>query len=45
VRLLDRARFRASVSLEPADAVYCREIVDAISQRSSEAFPATTLGL
>ena len=45
VRLLDRARFRANVSLEPADAVYCREIVDAISQRSSEAFPATTLGL
>ena len=45
VRLLDRARYRASVSIEPADAVHCREVVDAISQRSGEAFPATTLGL
>jgi peptidyl-tRNA hydrolase len=45
VRLLDRMRYRASVSLDQADAVQCREMVDAISQRSSEAFPATTLGL
>jgi hypothetical protein len=45
VRLLDRVHYRASVSLEEADAVYCRELIDAISQRSNEAFPATTLGL
>ena len=45
VRLLARIHYRASVSLESADAVQCREIIDAISQRSSEAFPATTLGL
>ena len=45
VRLLDRVHYRASVSLERADAVQCRELVDAISQRSCEAFPATTLGL
>jgi len=45
LRLLDRIRYRAVVSLETADAVHAREIVDAISQRSNEAFPATTLGL
>ncbi len=45
VRLFDREHVRGSVSHDPADAIRARELVDAISQRSSEAFPATTLGL
>lgn len=45
VRLFDHVHLRGSVSSEAADAIRCRELVDAISQRSVEAFPATTLGL
>ena len=45
VRLLDRIRYRAVVSMDAADAVRSRDVIDAISQRSNEAFPATTLGL
>jgi hypothetical protein len=45
VRLFDRAQWRGSLSVEVADAARARELVDAISQRSVDAFPATTLGL
>lgn len=45
VRLFGREPMRGSVSRAPDDALRCRELVDAISQRSVEAFPATTLGL
>ena len=45
VRLLDRVHYRGSVSNKSVDGVACREIVDALLQRSVEAFPVTTLGL
>lgn len=45
VRLLDRVRYRGTVSGRPADHVECREKIDALLQRSTEAFPVTTLGL
>ncbi|MGZ5239290.1 MAG: hypothetical protein ACXWCN_04155 [Caldimonas sp.] len=45
VRLLDRIRYRGTVSGRPADHVECRETIDALLQRSVEAFPPTTLGL
>lgn len=45
VRLFDRTQWRGSLSVETDDVVRARELVDAISQRSVEAFPATTLGL
>jgi hypothetical protein len=45
VRLFDRGLFRGLASSEPADALACREAIDAVSQRSGEAFPVTTLGL
>jgi hypothetical protein len=45
VRLVDPVRYRGSVSREPADAIVWRETIDAVLQRSEEAFPATTLGL
>lgn len=45
LRLLDRVRYRGTVSARPIDLVECRETVDALLQRSVEAFPATTLGL
>lgn len=45
VRLVDRIQHRGMASHEPADALECREAIDAVSQRSVEAFPATTLGL
>lgn len=45
VRLFDRVNHRGSVSRVAADAVLWRETVDAVLQRSAEAFPATTLGL
>jgi uncharacterized NAD(P)/FAD-binding protein YdhS len=45
VRLLDRVRYRGTVSGRPADHVECRETIDALLQRSVEAFPVTTLGL
>jgi hypothetical protein len=45
VRLLDRARHRGTASNRAIDLTDCREAVDALLQRSVEAFPATTLGL
>ncbi len=45
VRLLDPVRYRGTVSARPADHVECRETIDALLQRSVEAFPPTTLGL
>ena len=45
LRLSDPVRYRGLASREPADALACREAVDAVLQRSIETFPATTLGL
>ncbi|MEP7301538.1 MAG: hypothetical protein ABI699_08440 [Caldimonas sp.] len=45
VRLVDPVGYRGTVSGRPADQVDCRETIDALLQRSVEAFPATTLGL
>jgi hypothetical protein len=45
VRLFDAQTWRASVSTEHADAVRARELFDAVLQRSTDAFPASTLGL
>ena len=45
VRLVDRVHFRGSASTRVIDLVECREMIDALLQRSSETFPATTLGL
>jgi hypothetical protein len=45
IRLLDRLRFRGTVSDRAVDLTECRETIDALLQRSVEAFPVTTLGL
>jgi hypothetical protein len=45
VRLFDRERHRGRVLHEAVDLLRCRELVDALSQRSEEGFPVTTLGL
>jgi hypothetical protein len=45
VRLLDRVRHRGTVSSRPVDLTGSRETIDALLQRSVEAFPVTTLGL
>ncbi len=45
VRLLDPVRYRGVVSGRASDHAECREVVDALLQRSVEAFPPTTLGL
>ncbi len=45
VRLSDTERHRGRLSRERADEIRCREQIDAILQRSEEAFPATTTGL
>jgi hypothetical protein len=45
VRLLDRVRVRGIASHRAVDLAEGRETVDALLQRSVEAFPATTLGL
>ncbi len=45
IRVLDRVRYRGTVSNRPVDLTECRETVDALLQRSVEAFPVTTLGL
>jgi hypothetical protein len=45
VRLQDRVRYRGTVSNRPVDMTECREAIDALLQRSAEAFPVTTLGL
>jgi hypothetical protein len=45
VRLLDRVRYRGIASARAVDLAECRETIDALLQRSVEAFPVTTLGL
>jgi hypothetical protein len=45
VRIFDTVHHRGSVSHDPADGVRCRELVDDLWQRSSDAFSVTTLGL
>ena len=45
LRIFDTVHHRGSISHDPADAIRCRELVDGLFQQSSEAFPATTLGL
>jgi hypothetical protein len=45
VRLVDPVHYRGTASHEAADGVRCREAIDAVSQRSAEAVPVTTLGL
>jgi len=45
LQLFDRRRWRGRVSAEPSDLRVCAERVDALLQRASPAFAATTLGL
>ena len=45
VRLSDTVHWRGRWSREVADEVPCRELVDAVLQRSEEAFPTTVTGL
>jgi hypothetical protein len=45
VRLFDPVRCRGTVSRVPADVVSAGEQIDAVLQRSVEAYPATTMGL
>ena len=45
VRLHDRVHYRGVATRERADEVQWREEIDAVLQRSEEAFPATSLGL
>ena len=45
VRLVDRSHHRGTVSNRQVDLAECRQAVDALLQRSVEAFPVTTLGL
>lgn len=45
VRLSDRVHHRGRISHEKAEEIRCKELIDAVLQRSEEAFPATTTGL
>jgi hypothetical protein len=45
VRLSDLVHHRGRLSHDKADEVRCKEMIDAVLQRSEEAFPATTTGL
>jgi hypothetical protein len=45
LRVLDPEHYRASLSFDPADGTRIRDGLDALLQRSEEAFPVTTLGL
>ena len=45
LRVLDMEHYRAILSFETADAIRARDNLDALLQRSKEAFPVTTLGL
>ena len=45
VRLVDKQRYRGSVSRDAGDLLQNREILDAVLQRSEESFPVTALGL
>ena len=45
VRVVDRVHHRGTASNRQVDMAECQEAVDALLQRSVEAFPVTTLGL
>ena len=45
VVLSDPVRHRGRTSRDAADALRCKEQIDAVVQRSEESFPATTTGL
>lgn len=45
LRLVDRERWRGSLSTDLVDAVRAREQLDVLMQRSVDAFPSSTLGL
>ena len=45
VRLSDPVHHRGRVAHDRAEELRCKELFDAVSQRSEEAFPVTTLGL
>lgn len=45
LRVLDAEHYRASLSFDPVSSIRIREGLDALLQRSEEAFPVTTLGL
>ncbi len=45
LRVLDAEHYRASLSFDPVDSTRIRDALDALLQRSEEAFPVTTLGL
>jgi hypothetical protein len=45
LRLVDNVNYRGTVSGQAADLMIGRETVDALLQRSSDAFPVTALGL
>ena len=45
LRLLDPVRYQGRVSRVASDITQTRELIDVISQRSVEAFPATVVGL
>lgn len=45
VRLSDPVHHRGQRSHAPAEGLRCKEMIDAVLQRSEEAFPATTTGL
>lgn len=45
LRLSDRLHWRGRLSHGAAERLQCKEILDAVSQRSEDAFPATTTGL
>jgi hypothetical protein len=45
VNLVDSIHYRGRFSHAAADGVRCRELIDAVLQRSVEAYPVTTTGL
>lgn len=45
LRLVDPVRFRGYLDHTPAEWIRWRDQIDAIAQRSTESFPASTLGL
>ena len=45
VRLSDPLHYRGRISHDRAEELRCKELIDAVLQRSEEAFPATSTGL
>ena len=45
VNLVDTEHYRGRFSHDAADGVHCGELIDAVLQRSEEAYPVTTAGL